>query len=50
MFALGYHLHWSHSESMGLEVAERRAYVALLAEVLAEQRAEMERARAQARH
>jgi hypothetical protein len=30
---------------MGLEIDERRAYVQLLAEVLAEQKAEIERAR-----
>lgn len=35
---------------MGLEIDERQAYVRLLSEVLAEQKAEMERARAEARH
>jgi hypothetical protein len=45
VFALGYHLHWSYSEAMGMEIDERRAYVQLLAEVLAEQKAEIERAR-----
>jgi hypothetical protein len=30
---------------MGLEIDERRAYVRLLADVLAEQKSEMERAR-----
>jgi hypothetical protein len=44
VFALGYHLHWSWSEAMGLEVDERRAYLLLLSGVLAEQQAEMERA------
>jgi len=43
VFALGYHLHWSYSESMDLEIDERQAYVRLLAEVLAEQKAEVER-------
>jgi hypothetical protein len=49
VFALGYHLHWSYSESMGLEIDERQAYVRLLAEVLAEQKAEVERANRGAR-
>ncbi|MDH6463709.1 hypothetical protein M2302_003906 [Micromonospora sp. A200] len=35
---------------MGLEIDERQAYVRLLANVLAEQKAEMDRARAQTRH
>lgn len=35
---------------MGLDIGERRAYVGLLADVLAEQKADMDRARAQARH
>jgi hypothetical protein len=43
VFALGYHLHWSHAEAMALEIDERRAYIRLLSEVLAEQRAELER-------
>jgi len=34
---------------MGLEIDERQAYVRLLADVLAEQKAEMDRARAQSR-
>ncbi|MBB6033492.1 hypothetical protein HNR73_001342 [Phytomonospora endophytica] len=34
---------------MGLDIDERRSYVRLLADVLAEQKADMERARAQAR-
>lgn len=33
---------------MGLEIGERRAYTRLLARVLEEQKAEMERARTQA--
>jgi hypothetical protein len=45
VFALGHHLHWSWSEVMGLDSGERRAYVQLLTEVLAEQEAAMERAR-----
>jgi hypothetical protein len=49
IFALGYHLHWSWSEAMDLEIDERQAYVRLLADVLAEQKAEMDRARAQSR-
>lgn len=48
VFALGYHLHWGWSEAMGLEIDERRAYVRLLADVLAEQKAETERAQARA--
>ena len=43
VFALGYHLHWSWSDAMALEIGERRAYVRLLADVLAEQKSEMER-------
>jgi hypothetical protein len=35
---------------MGLEIDERRAYIRLLADVLAEQKAELERARAQSSH
>jgi hypothetical protein len=31
VFYLAYHLHWSHTEIMSLELAERRAYVAMLA-------------------
>ena len=50
IFALGYHLQWGYAEAMGLEIDERHEYVRLLAEVLAEQKAEMERARAQSRH
>jgi hypothetical protein len=42
VFALGYHLHWGWAEAMGLEIDERRAYVRLLADVLAEQKAEQE--------
>jgi hypothetical protein len=49
VFALGYHLHWGYAEAMGLEIDERHMYVRLLADVLAEQKAEMERARAQSR-
>ena len=45
VFALGYHLHWGWSDAMGLEIDERRAYVRLLSDVLAEQKAEMDRAR-----
>lgn len=32
VFYLSYHLHWSHAEIVGLEVSERRAFVALLSE------------------
>jgi hypothetical protein len=45
VFALGYHLHWGWAEAMGLEIDERRAFVRLLADVLAEQQAEAERSR-----
>jgi len=34
---------------MGLDIDERRAYLRLLADVLAEQKSDMERARAQSR-
>jgi hypothetical protein len=42
VFALGYHLHWGWAEAMELEIDERRAYVRLLSDVLAEQKAEQE--------
>jgi hypothetical protein len=32
VFYLAYHLHWSWSEIMGLDVSERRVYVRLLAQ------------------
>ena len=32
VFYLAYHLHWSWSEIMGLDISERRAYVRMLAE------------------
>jgi hypothetical protein len=37
VFYLGYHLHWSHTEIVGLEVAERRAFVGLLGEEIERQ-------------
>ena len=32
MFYLAYHLHWSRTEIMGLDVPERQDYVRMLAE------------------
>jgi hypothetical protein len=45
VFALGYHLHWGWAEVMGLDCAERVAFVRLLQEVLGEQQQALERAR-----
>lgn len=45
MFFLAYHLHWSWSELMGLESAERRAYVRLLVEQIERENAQIEEAR-----
>jgi hypothetical protein len=40
VFALAYHLKWSPAEILGLPIADRRAYLELLAEQLeAERRA-----------
>ncbi|MGH2933879.1 MAG: DUF6760 family protein [Gaiellaceae bacterium] len=32
VFYLSYHLHWSHAEIIGLDIAERRAFTVLLSE------------------
>jgi hypothetical protein len=32
VFYLAFHLHWSHTEVMGLELMERKEYVRMLAE------------------
>jgi hypothetical protein len=45
VFFLAYHLHWSWSELMGLESAERRAYVRLLVEQIERENAQIEEAR-----
>lgn len=45
VFALSHNLHWSYGESMGLDVAERREYVRLVSDFIAEQNETMERAR-----
>jgi hypothetical protein len=37
VFYLSYHLHWSHTEIVGLDVAERRAFVGLLSEEIERQ-------------
>lgn len=37
VFYLAYHLHWPWSEIMGLDVGERRVYVRMLAERIAEE-------------
>lgn len=44
MFFLAYHLHWSWSELMDLDTAERRAYAALLVEQIERENARMEEA------
>jgi hypothetical protein len=45
VFYLSYHLHWSHTEIMGLEVAERRAFTRLLGEEIERQNQAIEDAR-----
>jgi hypothetical protein len=45
VFFLAYHLHWSWSELMGLESAERRAYVRLLVEQIERENAQIDEAR-----
>ena len=44
VFALGYHLSWSHTEIMGLDIAERRAYLRLLSEQIERENQVMQRA------
>ncbi|MFI1169995.1 hypothetical protein [Streptomyces melanogenes] len=46
MFFLGYHLHWSWSELLGMAADERRAYVHLLIEQIERENARVEAARA----
>ena len=45
MFFLGYHLHWSFTDLMGMEADERRRYVALLVEQIERENARMEASR-----
>ena len=45
IFFLAYHLHWSHSELMALDSAERRAFVKLLIEQIERENAEIAAAR-----
>ena len=45
VFYLSYHLHWSHSEIVGLDVVERRAFVGLLGEEIERQNRAYEDAR-----
>jgi hypothetical protein len=42
---LAYHLHWSWSELMDMESAERRTYARLLAEQIERENARIEEAR-----
>ena len=37
VFYLSYHLHWSHAEIVGLDIAQRRAFSALLSEEIERQ-------------
>ena len=45
IFFLGYHLHWSWNELMGLECGERRAYVRLLVEQIERENTRIDEAR-----
>jgi hypothetical protein len=45
VFFLAYHLHWSWSELMDLDIEERRAYAALLVEQIERENAQVESAR-----
>lgn len=45
VFFLAYHLHWSWSELMGLESAERRAFVELLVSQIERENARIEASR-----
>jgi hypothetical protein len=45
VFFLAYHLHWSWSELMDLEINERRAYVQLLVEQIERENAQIESSR-----
>lgn len=42
VFYLAYHLHWSRSEVMALEIDERRAYVKMLSERIEAENKEFE--------
>jgi hypothetical protein len=42
VFYLAYHLHWSWRDILELDVAERRVYLALLAERIAEENKSIE--------
>ena len=44
VFALGYHLSWSHTEIMDLDIAERREYLRLLSEQIERENQAMQRA------
>ncbi len=45
IFFLAYHLHWSWSDIMDLDTAERRAYVQLLIEQIERENAQLASAR-----
>lgn len=45
MFFLAYHLHWSHSELMALEIPERQTFVKLLVEQIERENAAIESSR-----
>jgi hypothetical protein len=42
VFFLAYHLHWSWTELMDLDIAERRVYVRLLIEQIERENAQIE--------
>ena len=44
VFALGYHLSWSHTEIMDLDIVERREYLRLLSEQIERENQAMHRA------
>jgi len=45
VFFLGYHMHWSFEDLMGMEAGERRSYVALLVEQIERENARIEATR-----
>lgn len=44
VFALGYHVGWSYTEIMDLEIGERREYLRLLSEQIERENQAMQRA------
>ena len=45
IFYLSYHLHWSYSEAMGLDIEERREYVRMLVDSVERENQAIARAR-----